>query len=409
MFATSKNEIKKSEFEAMLEKHGLSHCYTALKGSEGAVQLQHVMNLKKIAVQEDGEAALAKALGEAGVVSVEDQKSLAVLLRKQIEERGGLPMKPVEAATLEGDTAAWKAGIAKEDGTLPTEIQGAEEKEEKKKEAFIDEAGTVWPAGMKIVNGHLAQSIRAQGMLKEPNEFGYIHIAAEIEMPSPFHKNSAMKAGLLEELKVACKELLELYPGEVQRADVFDAFIIPPGSKEGREVLDKGNYDIHVAEFDTAVLIECVNPDAAVRIRATPDFAKMKGKIDKVARFVHCITCSNAKRIDEVSKETDGVFLFNYFFAADMESKGSEGIDILKSVWEYTAGWWTANANLDNSTPLLPLEGECSQYSLINHCRWNKGLDVFPHLIFRPSLDQFVLKNFTANDIMAMPVLCHLA
>lgn len=74
----------------------------------------------------------------------------------------------------------------------------------------------------------------------------------------------------------------------------------------------------------------------------------MKETIDKVVRFVHCITATNTKRIDDV-------FLFNYFFAAN------EGIEILRSVWEYTAGWWTANANLDNSTPLVPLEGEYLQ------------------------------------------------
>lgn len=107
---------------------------------------------------------------------------------------------------------------------------------------------------MKIVNGRLAQSIRVQGMLKDGNGLGYIHIAAEVEMPSP----SAMKTGLLEEPKIACKQLIELYLSETQRADAFDAFIIPPGSKEGSRVLEKGNYDIHSAEFDTAVLIECV-------------------------------------------------------------------------------------------------------------------------------------------------------
>jgi hypothetical protein len=211
-------------------------------------------------------------------------------------------------------------------------------------------------------------------MLKDGNGFGYIHIAAEIEMPLAFCKNSTMKAGLLEELKAACKLLFELYPSEVQQADVFDANLIPPGSKEGRRVLKKGNYDVHIAKFDTAVLIECVNPEAAVQICATPEFTKIKGMIDKVAHFVHCITATNTKRIDKVSKETDGVFLFNCFFAVDMELKGSEGIEILRSVWEYTAGWWTANANLDNSTLLMPLEGKRSQYSWINHCRWNKGL-----------------------------------
>lgn len=34
--------------------------------------------------------------------------------------------------------------------------------------------------------------------------------------------------------------------------------------------------------------------------------------------------------------------------------------------------------------------------------------DVLPHLLFRTSLKRFVLANFTANDIMAMPILYRL-
>ena len=84
-------------------------------------------------------------------------------------------------------------------------------------------------------------------------------------------------------------------------------------------------------------------------------------------------------------------------------------LDDYRDQWEYTAGWWTAKANLTNSTPLLPLPGEHSSYSLINHCRWDRMLYLAPHLVFRPTLNDFVLRNFTANDIASMPVLYHLA
>lgn len=399
MFSSSSaNQKKKTAFEAALEEHGLSHCFSALKGSEGAVQLQHVMKLKTTAQQ--GEAELANALREAGVTSAEDQKALAAMLRKTLQAQGRLHTKEVEPVIHEEDSDSWKTGLAS--------MEVPEPPAEETTKTQVDAQGETWPAGMKIVNGHLAQSIRAQGMLQEGNGFGYIHLAAEIEMPSVLGNNSKMKTALLEDLKLTCKQMKDAH-ADITRADVFDAFIIPPGSKEGRKVLEKGNYDIHVAEFDTVILIECPTPDAAAKVRASQDFANLKAKVDKVARFVHCITATNTKQIADCSKETDGIFLFNYFFAADMESKGSEGIDILKAVWEYTAGWWTMYANLDNSTPLLPLGDQVSQYSWINHCRWDKGVDIFPHLMFRPSMDQFVLKNFTANDIMAMPVLYHLA
>src|SRR5690606_2967221 len=124
---------------------------------------------------------------------------------------------------------------------------------------------------------------------------------------------------------------------------------------------------------------------------------------------VHCFAACNAKRIAEVDHDRDGVFLFNYFYAPDIGAKGADGLEILRAVWEYTAGWWTAKANLTNSTPLQPLEGEQSDYSLINLCRWDRLIDVLPHLVFRPSLRRFVLANFTANDIVAMPILYRLA
>jgi len=156
-------------------------------------------------------------------------------------------------------------------------------------------------------------------------------------------------------------------------------------------------------------MVECPSVELAVEVRKSPAFLKVKQLLDEQATCVHCITAKNPKRIEEVDRDKDSIFLFNYFFAADIDAKGAEGIDILLGVWEYTAGWWTAKVNLTNSTPIQPIEGQDSQYSLINHCSWDKGIELFPHLIFRPSLGKFVVANFTANDIVSMPVLYRLA
>ncbi len=305
----------------------------------------------------------------------------------------------------------------------------------------FDHEGNEWPAGMKIVNGHLAKNLRSQGMLQSPNELGYIHLAGEVERPSLVRRRSARIEGLLASLKAAARTLATL--DGVQRADVFDAFVVPPGvEEESRRLLDEGGYDVHVAQFDIAVLVECASVEVAKAVRATPAFAALERLLTEAATFVHCVVASNPKRIAEVDKERDGVFLFNYFFAANVPAEANQtcaaepcrareagdrgrakrflpggatktqraaGIDILLGVWEYTAGWWTAKANLTNSTPLLPVEGEASQYSLINHCRWDRAVDVFPSLIFRPSLRKFVLDNFEANAIVSMPMLYHLA
>ena len=60
---------------------------------------------------------------------------------------------------------------------------------------------------MKIVNSQLAQSIQEQGMLKPPNNFGYIMLAAEIEKTAPYIKVSKKKKALIKSLRSACRDL----------------------------------------------------------------------------------------------------------------------------------------------------------------------------------------------------------
>ena len=252
---------------------------------------------------------------------------------------------------------------------------------------------------MKIVNEHLAHSINKQGMLKKPNLFGYILIAAEVERPNLFSSNSKAKRSLLSELKIFSKEL-RLSSELINRADVFDAFIIPPGTKEGRDLIKEKNYDVHLAAFDIVILVECKSVEDALVVKSSLVLEKILELVKSESTYMDVMTYLNPKRIDEVSKETDGIFLFNFFYSEDTQT--------LLDVWEYTAGWWTEKANLTNSTPLQPVETG-SQYNLINHCRWNSIVDVLPSLIFKPSMKNFVLENFTENNIVAMPILYQLA
>lgn len=252
---------------------------------------------------------------------------------------------------------------------------------------------------MEIVNSHLAHSIKEQGMIKPPNSYGYIQFAAEVEIPRPFLSNSASKNALLSELKVLCGEL-KSSSSSIRRADLFDAFILPPGAKPGLELIEKKGYDVHLAKFDIVILIECVSVDDALSVRDSSGVKKIEQLLNDNATYTHSMVAKNANRIDEVSKDTNGIFLFNYFYTEDTQT--------LLDVWEFTAGWWTAKANLTNSTPIQPVE-DGSQYNLVNHCRWDKLIDVLPSLIFKPSLNNFVLKNFTVNNIVAMPILYKLA
>jgi hypothetical protein len=60
---------------------------------------------------------------------------------------------------------------------------------------------------------------------------------------------------------------------------------------------------------------------------------------------------------------------------------------------------------LDNSTLLQPLRSDDSEYTLINHCRWDHLRNVLPSLIFKRSFHDYVLAHFDANDTAPMPIL----
>jgi len=108
------------------------------------------------------------------------------------------------------------------------------------------------------------------------------------------------------------------------------------------------------------------------------------------------------RRVGDVDKSRPGQFLFNYFVGDD------PGLAV--ELWDYLAGWYEAETGLDNSTLLAPIEGEKSDYVMINHARWDGSLPLFaarqlPKKTFR----SYMLANLTAHHIAAMPVLYRLA
>lgn len=266
------------------------------------------------------------------------------------------------------------------------------------------------PVGIQIVNEHLASDLREQGLLQPPNQLGYIHLAGEIDPPRPFKWRSTRKKDFLVRFKVAVEVLKTDHHDRVARADVFDAVLVPPGARrEALQDLKRWGLNQHIANFDVVLLVECSSVEAAKDVRKSKAFKTCQGLLEEAASYVHCITAQNVKRIAEVDKGSSGIFLFNYFVADSHEETGVSGAEMMNAVWEFTAGWWTANVNLTNSTPLGPIEGEFSEYTLINHCRWDRWIDVLPQLAFSRELRTFVLANFRANRIVAMPILYRLA
>jgi hypothetical protein len=202
------------------------------------------------------------------------------------------------------------------------------------------------------------------------------------------------KHQLLGVLKWHARQLAQL--DTVEHATVFDAIAFTP------PVGDIENRPIRPAWFDVVVLVETASPGAAGEVHAAPAYQALAGALTEKARRVHQIAARNVRRVGDVDKSHPGLFLFNYFAGDDF--------DLAVELWDYLAGWYEAETGLDNSTLLGPLEGEESDYVMINHARWDHNLPLFmarqlPKRTFR----SYMLANLRAHHLSAMPVLYRLA
>lgn len=247
---------------------------------------------------------------------------------------------------------------------------------------------------MKVVNEHLHFP---KVKLISPNPSGYLLLAAEVDLHKRFFfRESDTKKRLIK----TCKSILEKVKGveNVLGANIFKALIIPPGRGK---FLAQREGKVHIAKFDVVVLIETKNVDSAKSFQSNPLYAELESALKKNSSYFYSIAASNTRRIDNVDHSRNGVFLFNYFFSDDTQ----QNLDI----WEYTAGWFTSETGLGNSTVLLPTNPQQAQYGIINHCRWDRLTDIVPSLIFKPSFRSYVLENFEANHVAAIPILYQLA
>lgn len=244
---------------------------------------------------------------------------------------------------------------------------------------------------MKIVNQHLNYP---KAPLMEPNKKGYIQIGIEVDYsPFPFFLSDSSKKRELLEKAGEMLEKISRMEG-VSAASLFRAAMMPPARQS---FLDSIKGSIHVARFDVAVLIEAADVAGAKILSRSDTVQELKKYLEENSSFVHFAVFENARRIDEVDKSKGGIFLFNHFFAEDPEE--------LLDVWEYTAGWFTSNTALDNSTLLMPLKDQDSKYGVINHCRWDKLSAILPKLVFSRTLRLYVRDNFVVNKIASMPIL----
>jgi hypothetical protein len=232
--------------------------------------------------------------------------------------------------------------------------------------------------------------------LIEPAPLGYLHLAADVQAahrPGPVLRRSRDKHQLLGVLKWQARQLTQL--DTVERATVYDAIAFTPPAGYGKD-------RPRPAWFDVVVLVETASPSAVGEVRAAPAYQALADALTEKARRVHQIAARNVRRVGDVDKSRPGLFLFNYFAGDD------PGLAV--ELWDYLAGWYEAETGLDNSTLLAPLEGEKSDYVMINHARWDHNLPLFmvrqlPKRTFR----SYMLANLRAHHLSAMPVLYRLA
>lgn len=233
--------------------------------------------------------------------------------------------------------------------------------------------------------------------LVEPALLGYLHIAAQVRPRSfPLAPRGRWKRTFLARMKQLARRVEAL--DAVEKATVYDAIAFAPPSSYVKE--RRGA--VHVPRFDVVALIETASPDAARTVRTSPECQALITALGHEARDLHVIAARNAKRIGDVDKMRRGTFLFNYFVGDDP--------DVVIQLWDYLAGWYVAETGMDNSTLLMPLEGERSAYVIINHARWDGSPLRFMWRQFsKTTFRSYMLANLEANHVGAMPVLYRLA
>jgi hypothetical protein len=240
---------------------------------------------------------------------------------------------------------------------------------------------------LKLVN---PQAKYAKITLIDPPPLGYIHLAAAVDPPpgpTPIPGNSPRKAALLIRLGSLARQLETLTT--VERASVYRA--TPAGfAKAGT----------HVARYDVVALIETTSPEVLGEVQATEPYRLLVEAVTEAATDVHVMTARCPKRVGEVDKTRQGLFLFNYFVADDAA--------VALQLWEHLAGWYAVETGLDNSTLLEPL-GD-ADYVFVNHARWDDSLPRFLlRQLTKPSFRTYLLANLQANRTRAMPILYRLA
>jgi hypothetical protein len=236
--------------------------------------------------------------------------------------------------------------------------------------------------------------------LIEPTTLGYIYIAAAVQPGLiPLVLPSVRRSKLLTRLKELARGLERL--DSVVKVTVFRAIVMPP-TVWFSSYLKGRSASLHIANFDIFVLIQTTSLMTIGEVQATPAYSILQETMRSEAEAIHIMAARNARRIGDVDTMKQGLFLFNHFAAADA--------GVMLQLWDYLAGWYAVETGLGNSVAMVPLDGEKSDYVIVNWARWDVSpLQHFWHQLSKRSFWSYVTANLEANRAASMPIYCRLA
>jgi hypothetical protein len=250
---------------------------------------------------------------------------------------------------------------------------------------------------LKLVHPELGYG---QVRLMEPSSRGYLYLAASVRPGvTPFVLPSGQRAKLTDRVKLLASRL-ESLPGVIH-ASTFRAIALPPTSRFSSYLKSMGS-SLRTVDFDVMVLVQTASTADARQVSSSTEFELLLKMLRDAARHVELVTMHNVKRINDVSLERNGLFLFNHFVAQDPGT--------MLELWDYLAAWYVAETGLSNSIALTPQVTGTSEYAIVNFARWDTNpLHHFWSQLSKPSFWRYVTANLDANHAAAMPIYCRVA
>ena len=174
---------------------------------------------------------------------------------------------------------------------------------------------------------------------------------------------------------------------------LFQAVAFPPF-----QALPADELPGQVLRYDVVALIAAASDEALAAAEADPSYQAFVTTLRAKSADFFATRTRNAKRIATVPP-SDRLHLFNFF-----HSNNPAALE----VWEYLAGWYQQEMNMENSEVLFPVDPGSSPFTFVNHASWDVGLARFvARQMSRSTFRSFVIANLSASHMGSLPLLYH--